>query len=457
MNLISILKTTVLAAALGIVGGAGQAMATTTIGAQPVGQTATLLAQTFGNTPVNENNFLVVAVPGPVANPYQLFIVEQVSSSRPCWQIVNSSGEPTEVNPLWNTFDYTGVCRIQKDSNGYAIWASQDLGPGGLLQVRERNGDLLLQYRPSITSNDRITIGRANGISSTGFTQIDLNPGWSLTKRTFDGRIVDSNLVYFTNNNTFNDLLIAEGGDVPTQPTEPTTPTQPPVTPTQPAFRDISGNLYANQITRAAELGIMAGFQDGTFKPNNPLTREQAASIVMEAAYLILPSSLIAQLPQAVFSAPFSDVAQNRWSAVKIEQARSLGIIVGDAGTSRFRPTSNVTRAELMAMLAKLAKLSEFAQAADPNETLVPGVEYELTELIPNTPNAPTFVDISGHWGAGVINEMAGFCGIATPLNETGSNFAPNTNALRDYAAAATVRLVDCPESRPGTALLPGQ
>lgn len=444
MNLLSNFKAIALTAAtLGVMGGVGNAMATTNSSIQPMGRQAssTLLAQqTFGATAVDETQFLVVAAPGSTVQPYRLLVVEQVAASPACWSIANPGAEPTEVNDLWNSFDFSGICRLQKDSNGYAVrLANQDVA-GARFEVNERNGDVLLQFAPGTASRDRITIGRGNGISSTGFTQIDLNPGWFLTKRTFEGQIVGSNLVYFTNNATLAELQAGEG-----VATGPSQPTQPPVTPPTFAFNDIRGNRYAAEINRAAALGTMSGyFEDGTFRPTNPLTREQAVSVVMETAELVLPSSIISTLPNAVFGNPFPDVAQARWSALKIAQAKELGIVTGDFETGNFRPTDNVSRAELMAMMSKLARLRSGAQGGDTTDTLVPGALASDGSIIPNTPNPPTFTDISGHWGEAVIKEMAGYCGVATPLNETGTSFAPEQNALRDYSAATSVRMVDC-------------
>ncbi|MGF1567970.1 MAG: DUF3747 domain-containing protein [Nodosilinea sp.] len=448
MNLFSNFKAVVLTAAtVGVMGGVGPAMAVAHTPVQPMGrQTSTLLAQTFGNTAVNESNFLVVSVPGSNAQPHRLFIVEQLQPSPACWSFVNPTAEPTEVNALWNSFDFSGVCRLQRDSNGYAVWlAGADLGPGVRFQITERNGDLLLQFAPTTTSRSLVTIGRTNGISSTGFTQIDLNPGWSLTKRTYQGQVVSSNLVYFTNAATLAELQAGEG--VATGPSEPTGPVTPPA---NLPFNDIRGNRYATDIARAAELGIISGFaEDGTFRPTSPLTREQAVSVVMNTAGLILPSSIISGLPTSVFSAPFPDVAQNRWSAVKIQQAKELGLVTGDFETGNFRPTDNVSRAELMAMMNKLARLRSSAQGGDTTATPVPGGLASDGSVIPNTSNPPTFTDLSGHWSERVVNEMAGYCGVATPLNETGTNFAPEADALRDYAASASVRMVDCPAARP--------
>ncbi|MGB3136436.1 MAG: DUF3747 domain-containing protein [Nodosilinea sp.] len=445
MNFISKIKAAALTAAtLGVVGGVGQAVAQNPASVQPRGgETDTLLAQTFGNIAINDANFLLVAVPGSVAQPNRLYIVEQLQPNPPCWSIVNPGGEPTQVNALWNTFDFSGICRLQRDTNGYAIrLAGQDLS-GSRFEVNQKDGDLLLQFAPSTISRDRITIGRANGISPTGFTQLDLNPGWSLTKRTFNGQIVSSHLVYFTNDLTLAQLQDgATGGG--------TTPVTPPVTPPTLAFSDIRGNRYAADIARAASLGVISGFPDNTFKPTSQLTREQAVSVMIETAGEILPTSLIAERSRAVSGSPFPDVAANRWSALKIQQAKQLGLVAGDLSTGNFRPGDNVSRAELMAMAYKLALIRADAGAGDDTSTTpVPGRDLVTGGIIPNISNPAAFTDISGHWGENAIKQMAAFCAIASPLNETGTSFAPDTKALRDYTAAVAVRAIDCPSARP--------
>ena len=172
--------------------------------------------------------------------------------------------------------------------------------------------------------------------------------------------------------------------------------------------------------------------------------------MVIETAKKVLPTSVIADLPQTVFGPSFPDVAVNRWSALKIEQAKSLGIVTGDFGSGNFRPADNVSRAELMAMMYKVAVLRADAGSGDTTSTTpVPGPAPGAGELIPNVSNPPTFTDISGHWGQSTIQQMAAYCAVATPLNETGTSFAPDAQALRDYTASVGVRMVDCPAARP--------
>ncbi|MEO1740474.1 MAG: S-layer homology domain-containing protein, partial [Cyanobacteria bacterium J06629_9] len=194
------------------------------------------------------------------------------------------------------------------------------------------------------------------------------------------------------------------------------------------SFSDVQGDIYAQQIARAVDIGFIAGFEDNTFRPQTALTREQLVSMVLEA--LDAQDNLSIALPNQVSSAPFRDVPSNRWSAAKIQFANQAGIVTGyPDGT--FRPAQQVTRAEMIAVLRR---------AAEYRKSLL----NEGTTLNP-TQTAFNFSDTSGHWAADVISDLSAYCGIATPVNESGSAFAPNSDALRNYAATAVVRLVDCP------------
>jgi hypothetical protein len=55
-----------------------------------------------------------------------------------------------------------------------------------------------------------------------------------------------------------------------------------------------------------------------------------------------------------------------------------------------------------------------------------------------------TFSDTESHWAASIITQMSSYCSIASSLNETGSRFAPDDSAKRNYAAVATLRMLKC-------------
>ncbi|MFB8798453.1 MAG: hypothetical protein U7126_30455 [Microcoleus sp.] len=55
-----------------------------------------------------------------------------------------------------------------------------------------------------------------------------------------------------------------------------------------------------------------------------------------------------------------------------------------------------------------------------------------------------TFSDTESHWAASMITQKSSDCSIASSLNETGSRFAPDDSAKRNYAGEATLRILKC-------------
>lgn len=155
-------------------------------------------ASTFGNTEVNADNFVAVAAPFG-SNQHQLLIIEQISNRRACWR--ENGSNPVIVDPLLLNFDFTGICGRSLDSNGYSIRINgQDLGLDYMLRLIERDGELLLLGTPIKERNaPEIEIGKTRGMNN-GFHKIFLNPGWRLTRRTYQGRRLGH--IYLTNDST---------------------------------------------------------------------------------------------------------------------------------------------------------------------------------------------------------------------------------------------------------------
>lgn len=395
------------------------------------GATTRVDAQAFDNIEVNQEDFVLVAAPGGglLGRP-EFMIIEQKSDAQLCWSEAGSN--PTQIEPLLLNFDFSGICGRSTDSNGYSLRAGDgDAGSRFNLSIDEEDGEYLLVAKPSTfptnpyRNSPPLTLGRTFGQASNGFTKIFLNPGWRLTRRSFEGRTLGH--LYLTNDATLAALVEQGGGPIATEPPVTTPPTEPDP-PTDITFRDVTNDVYAAQISRAVEIGFIAGFQDGTFRPRTALTREQLVSMVIEA--LDAQDNISIALPSQVTAAPFSDVASDRWSAAKIQFASQSGIVSGYP-EGDFRPAQEVTRAEMMAVVRRAAEYRK-------------RVLGQGTALTP-TQQAFAFSDTEGHWAADVISSLSAYCGIATPVNESGSAFVPNSDALRNYAATAVVRLVDCP------------
>ncbi len=353
----------------------------------------------------------VVAVAAPFGNNrYNLVVVEQIPGKDNCW---NERGtQPTIIDPVWTTFDFTGHCRRATDSNGYSVHLDgQDTSQDYLLSLVERDGELKL-VALNRQDRSRTVIGTTFGLSSGDFLKVYLNPGWQFTKKTVDGKVLGH--VYFSGDTQ----AIAAAGDTP--------PTPPPA-PVAPSFPDVANDIYKDEIGQAVALGFIAGFRDNTFRPQQPLTREQLVSMVIGALDSV--PGLQIEPPTQVTTRPYSDVDPSRWSAAKIEWAKQKQIVSGYPDSS-FRPDKPVTRAELMAVLRQAAQFVK--------------VEQNMPAELNTTRSTTQFSDIGGHWGEDLIKQMSAYCRVASPLNETGNAFYPNTPTGRNYAAAATLRMHSC-------------
>lgn len=118
-------------------------------------------------------------------------------------------------------------------------------------------------------------------------------------------------------------------------------------------FPDVSSSHWANSFIGAVvSEGIMSGYPDGTFKPNNPMTRAEVSSVI-SSAYNMVQSSI---------NSPFSDVGQSHWAFSSIMSLVDNYITSGyPDGT--FKPNNSVTRAEFSVFIAKAIN-PQFLQGA---------------------------------------------------------------------------------------------
>lgn len=103
------------------------------------------------------------------------------------------------------------------------------------------------------------------------------------------------------------------------------------------AYPDADEVSYEEAMDVLVALGIIEGTDSGSLDPTGTLTREQAAKII---AYLCLGETSAEAL--TAYTAPFTDVAADRWSAGFIAYCSSAGIING-RGDGTFDPEAEVT------------------------------------------------------------------------------------------------------------------
>lgn len=110
---------------------------------------------------------------------------------------------------------------------------------------------------------------------------------------------------------------------------------------------DISGHWAKAFIEGLVSLGIISGYPDGTFKPNNNLTRAEHAALLAKAFELnpIRPAT------------NFKDIAADFWGRAAIEKANRAGFLAGFPDET-FRPNENLTRAQAIVSLVNGLKLT---------------------------------------------------------------------------------------------------
>ena len=111
-------------------------------------------------------------------------------------------------------------------------------------------------------------------------------------------------------------------------------------------FADVSDEWFATAVNWAASVGVVNGFEDNTFRPNQPITREQLAAILMNyATYKGQDVSARADLSN------YTD-QPSTWATETMQWAVAEGLISG-VTADQLQPQGNATRAQVAAILER--------------------------------------------------------------------------------------------------------
>lgn len=126
------------------------------------------------------------------------------------------------------------------------------------------------------------------------------------------------------------------------------------------AFTDInSKDWFAGAVGDAAKAGLINGFEDGSFRPNANITREQMTMMLAKAMDLVGKSYSV-DSKQDELLRPFTDRGSiSSWAQASVAQATGAGLVNGTTG-NQFAPGSNATRAEAVVMLKRFLQYAEF-------------------------------------------------------------------------------------------------
>ncbi|MGF2783772.1 S-layer homology domain-containing protein [Bacillus cereus] len=97
-------------------------------------------------------------------------------------------------------------------------------------------------------------------------------------------------------------------------------------------FTDIKGHLFEKEILALAKAGLVNGFGDGKYGPDDILTREQMAQVLTNAFKF-----------KATKTTKFADVDKNSWALKAISALEENGVTIGTGG-NMYSPYTHVTR-----------------------------------------------------------------------------------------------------------------
>ncbi len=183
------------------------------------------------------------------------------------------------------------------------------------------------------------------------------------------------------------------------------------------SFPDVSADAWANKyIGYLEDKGILSGYEDGTFRPYNTITRGEMCAVIARAQkYATIP-----------VDGMFSDVTNDDWAKDYITTLASMNIVSGyeDGSFGTYAP---ITRAETVAII---------------NRVLDPS-----TAVVTFTPS-----DIAGHWAEAdiilAVNErkVNGTEPVVTPEPETTPEPEEQTEAPEVTEAPETTKAPEATE-----------
>ncbi|MCL2838841.1 MAG: S-layer homology domain-containing protein [Oscillospiraceae bacterium] len=118
-------------------------------------------------------------------------------------------------------------------------------------------------------------------------------------------------------------------------------------------FNDVAASdWFADVVAVAFNAGLVAGFDDGNFRPNSIITRQEMAVMLMRA-WEVSGFETVNSADLSMF-ADASEIAD--WAAPAVATAVGAGLMTG-VGSNEFSPQTHATRAQATVVISRLLEL----------------------------------------------------------------------------------------------------
>lgn len=170
------------------------------------------------------------------------------------------------------------------------------------------------------------------------------------------------------------------------------------------SFKDISNHWAEKDILFISSQKWIHGYQDRTFRPKNPISREEVATLLTNVLKFDIKKDT-----------HYTDISETRWSFPYVSTISTYGMMKGYPDQT-FRPENPITRAEFAAALVR-----SFSLPADTN------------------PTEEGFTDVQAHWAKDDIVKLYK-SGIIKGYQD--GSFRPNQLVTRAEAASMLSRIL---------------
>ncbi|MGE4353319.1 MAG: S-layer homology domain-containing protein [Oscillospiraceae bacterium] len=125
------------------------------------------------------------------------------------------------------------------------------------------------------------------------------------------------------------------------------------------SYGDIADTDWCCGYTQTASAyGLVTGYDDGTFRPNDKITREQAMTVIARAMAITKLSAGLSDSGAAALPAGYTDISSvSSYARAGAAACLETGIIFGK-GKATLAPKDNITRAESAVILQRLLQKS---------------------------------------------------------------------------------------------------
>lgn len=126
------------------------------------------------------------------------------------------------------------------------------------------------------------------------------------------------------------------------------------------SFNDITSDAwYAGVVNAAAKAGIVDGYEDGSFRPQAQITREELAAMVVRSFEYAGGEVEVDDAAQTQILSAWSDASQIVWGHLEVAKAIKAGLVDGMTDTT-LQTYAQATRAQTAAMLQRFLEKVNF-------------------------------------------------------------------------------------------------